>query len=64
MFSELSDLLEPKRRAIGSQLLAAIQLVRSWVKASFKLPNEKAESELTDEDIARQYNVDEWDILC
>jgi hypothetical protein len=59
MFSELGDLLEPKRRAIGSQLLAAIQLVRSWVRAGFKLPNEKAESELTDEDIARSYNVGE-----
>jgi hypothetical protein len=34
------------------------------VKAGFKLPDEKAESELTDEDIARQYNVDEWDVSC
>jgi hypothetical protein len=49
---------------MGSQLLAAIQLVRSWVKASFKLPDEKDESGLTDKDIARQYNVDEWDVLC
>jgi hypothetical protein len=59
MFSELSNLLKLKRRAMGSQSLAAIQLVRLWVKAGFKLPNEKAESELTDEDITRQYNVDE-----
>jgi hypothetical protein len=29
LFSELGDLLEPKRRAIGSELLAALQLVRS-----------------------------------
>jgi hypothetical protein len=36
LFSELSDLLKPKRRAIGSELLAALQLVRSWVKAGFK----------------------------
>jgi hypothetical protein len=57
MFSELSDLLKLKRQAIGSQLLTAIQLVRSWVRAGFKLPNEKAESELTDKDIARSYNV-------
>jgi hypothetical protein len=61
MFSELGDLLEPKQRAIGSQLLAAIQLVRSWVRAGFKLPDKKAESELTNEDIARTYNVGEWD---
>ncbi|KAG9375608.1 hypothetical protein A1F94_013818 [Pyrenophora tritici-repentis] len=31
LFSELGDLLEPKRRALGSELLAALQLVRSWV---------------------------------
>jgi hypothetical protein len=29
MFSELGDFLEPKRQAIGSELLVAIQLVRS-----------------------------------
>jgi hypothetical protein len=28
LFSELGDLLKPKRRAIGSELLAALQLVR------------------------------------
>jgi hypothetical protein len=35
LFSELGDLLEPKRRAIGSELLAALQLVRSWIRARF-----------------------------
>jgi hypothetical protein len=35
LFSELGDLLEPKRRAIGSELLAALQLVRSWIRAGF-----------------------------
>jgi hypothetical protein len=29
LFSELGDLLEPKRRAIGSELLAALQLIRA-----------------------------------
>jgi hypothetical protein len=27
LFSELSDLLEPKRRKIGAKLLAALQLI-------------------------------------
>ncbi|KAF7444119.1 hypothetical protein PtrM4_036520 [Pyrenophora tritici-repentis] len=36
LFSELGDLLEPKRRALGSELLAALQLVRSWVRAGYK----------------------------
>ena len=35
MFSELGDLLEPRRRAISPQLLAAIQCVRRWLKAGF-----------------------------
>jgi hypothetical protein len=59
MFSELGNLLKLKRQAIGSQLLAAIQLMRLYVRAGFKLPDEKAKSELTDEDIARSYNVGE-----
>ncbi|KAI0568087.1 hypothetical protein Alg130_12334, partial [Pyrenophora tritici-repentis] len=32
---ELGDLLEPRRRALGSELLAALQLVRSWRRAGF-----------------------------
>jgi hypothetical protein len=32
MFSELGDLLEPRRRAISPELLAAIQCVRRWQK--------------------------------
>jgi hypothetical protein len=35
MFSKLGDLLEPQRRAISPQLLAAIQCVRRWLKAGF-----------------------------
>ena len=35
LFSELGDLLEPRRRAIGSELLAALQLVGAWSKAGF-----------------------------
>jgi hypothetical protein len=29
LFSELSNLLEPKQRAISSELLAALQLIRA-----------------------------------
>jgi hypothetical protein len=59
MFRELGD-LEPRRWAIGSQLLAAVQLVRSWRRAGFELLEEKGETETIDEDIARRYNVGEW----
>ena len=76
LFSELGDLLEPRRRAIGSELLAALQLIRSWVRAGFKTQfntgnserNNKGEAEgecedegdLTDEEIVRSYNIREW----
>jgi hypothetical protein len=69
LFSELGDLLEPKRRAIGSELLAALQLIRSWKRAGFKLQynnDDSATSEgnnqdnLLDEDIAEVYNIQEW----
>ena len=35
MFSELRDLLQPRRRGISAELLAAIQRVQRWQKASF-----------------------------
>jgi hypothetical protein len=33
MFSELGDLLKPRRRSLGSRLLASIQCVRRWRRA-------------------------------
>ncbi|KAI1509635.1 Dimer-Tnp-hAT dimerization containing protein [Pyrenophora tritici-repentis] len=36
MFSELGDLLEPRRRKISSNLLAALQCIKSWRAAGFK----------------------------
>jgi hypothetical protein len=63
MFSELGDLLEPKRRNMGPQLLAAIQLVRSWVRAGFKPPGAGNDDDVTDEGIKIQYNIRDWDAL-
>jgi hypothetical protein len=57
MFSELSNLLEPKRRAIGSELLAAIQLVRLWVRAGFKLPDDTPEAAVTNAEIEKEYDI-------
>jgi hypothetical protein len=58
MFSELGDLLEPRRRAIGAELLAAIQLVRSWVRAGFKLPMFRTpEAGNTDAEIVQEYVI-------
>jgi hypothetical protein len=59
LFSELGDLLEPKRRAIGSESLAALQLIRSWTRAGFKTYYNDGDDVL-DEDIIQDYNIDEW----
>jgi hypothetical protein len=61
LFSELGDLLEPRRRKIGSQLLAAIQCVCSWRNAGFKPPSDRNQSEVTDEEIAWAYDICSWD---
>ena len=61
MFSELGDLLEPRRRNITPQLLAAIQCVRRWRRAGFS-DNEAAEnSTITDREIKLLYDISTWD---
>jgi hypothetical protein len=60
LFSELGDLLEPKRRALGSELLSALQLVRSWVRAGYK-PTICSEATLSDKELLDDYNILEWD---
>jgi hypothetical protein len=64
MFSELGDLLEPKRQAIGSELLAGIQSVRSWSKAGFQLPPDGLDHDVTDEQLIQEYRVCEWETLA
>jgi hypothetical protein len=70
LFSELGDLLEPKRRAIGSEILAAFQLIRSWTRAGYRY-NTKGDSgsndkdneidtEPSEEEIARKYGIQNW----
>ncbi|KAH8723147.1 hypothetical protein GQ44DRAFT_621186, partial [Phaeosphaeriaceae sp. PMI808] len=58
---ELGDLLEPKRRYLGSSQLSALQLIRAWIKAGFIPLYDDNSSSLTDEQIAREYNIGEWD---
>jgi hypothetical protein len=60
LFSELGDLLEHRRRKIGAQLLAALQLIRSWAKRGFTIPEEAAAA-YTDEEMASKYRMDDWD---
>ncbi|KAI1507259.1 Dimer-Tnp-hAT dimerization containing protein [Pyrenophora tritici-repentis] len=68
LFSELGDLLEPRRRALGSELLAALQLVRSWRRAGFdglynNGDDEDKWSDVKDEEIVQQYDIEGWRTL-
>jgi hypothetical protein len=60
-FSELGDLLEPRRRGISSELLAAIQCTRRWRRAGFGSNDEADQKELTDKQLNARYAVDTWD---
>jgi hypothetical protein len=57
MFSELSNLLEPRRRAIQPQLLAAIQCVRRWRKSGVGDDELAAKVALTDADLDALYDM-------
>ena len=61
MFSELGDLLERKRRKISPQLLAAIQCIRSWLKAGFERPDISKTPLLADDVVDAIYGLCEWD---
>ncbi|KAF2732220.1 hypothetical protein EJ04DRAFT_441411, partial [Polyplosphaeria fusca] len=59
---ELGDLLEPRRRGISPELLAAIQCTRRWRRAGFGSDDEVDETTgLTDEQMDAKYGVDTWD---
>jgi hypothetical protein len=64
MFSELGDIREPRRRAIGAEVLAAIQLVRSWIRASFEIPSDPPEAAATDAEIEKEYGICRWSALA
>jgi hypothetical protein len=61
MFSELGDLLEPRRRNISPQLLAAIQCNRRWIRAGFSASKVPVKDFITDEEMDAKYGVHKWD---
>jgi hypothetical protein len=60
LFSELGDLLEPRRRNISPELLAAIQCNRRWIRAEFGSSEVPMKDSITDEDIDAKYGVHKW----
>ena len=66
LFSKLSDLLKPKRRAISSELLAALQLIQAWTRAGYNtkktdgIDGSTSLVSLTDESLSREYDIYSW----
>lgn len=61
VFSELGDLLDPRRRCISPELLAALQSVRRWRRAGFGGNDDDIDqSKLTNEQMDALYKVSEW----
>jgi hypothetical protein len=61
MFSELGDLLKPRRRNISPQLLAAVQCVRRWRRAGFGDDEVAEQSAITNREIELLYSISTWD---
>ncbi|KAG9383672.1 Dimer-Tnp-hAT domain containing protein [Pyrenophora tritici-repentis] len=57
LFSELGDLLEPRRRSISPQLLAAIQCDRRWIRAGFGSGEVPVKEAISDEEMDAKYGV-------
>jgi hypothetical protein len=60
LFSELGDLLEPRRRNISPELLAAIQCNRRWIRAGFGSSEVPVKDSITNEEIDVKYSVHKW----
>jgi hypothetical protein len=60
LFSELGDLLEPRCRAIKPQLLAAIQCIRQWQRASLGDVEVATKGVITDDEMELLYNFKSW----
>jgi hypothetical protein len=60
VFSELGDLLEPCRRGISPELLAAIQCNRRWRRAGIGSDDEVDEKAVTEEQLDTKYGMATW----
>ena len=59
-FSELGDLLEPRRRKIGPELLTALHCIRLWANRKVEAATSSSIAGVTDELIDELYNIQDW----
>lgn len=61
MFSELGDLLTPRRRNISPQLLAALQCIRAWRSAGLAVATPVSSDQLSDNELDKLYEITSWE---
>jgi hypothetical protein len=64
MFTDLGDLLEPKRRKLGAELLAALKCVKEWQKYGIKTPAIAETERYTDADIDAEFGLLDWGTIA
>jgi hypothetical protein len=61
VFSGTGRVMEPQRRKMGSELMAALIGTQRWIKAGFQPPNAKAAATYDDEELDKQFEIDNWE---
>ena len=57
VFTGTGDILEPQRRKMGSQLLAALVCTQRWIRAGFKPPSAKAAATYDDIKLIEEFGI-------
>ena len=61
VFAGTGDILEPQRRKIGAQLLAALVCLQRWTRAGFTTPSTTTAAKHTDEELTEEFAIGTWE---
>ncbi|KAF7449963.1 Dimer-Tnp-hAT multi-domain protein [Pyrenophora tritici-repentis] len=57
VFAGTGDIIEPQRRKIGAQLLAALVCLQRWTRAGFTTPSTTTAAKHTDEELTEEFAI-------
>ncbi|KAG9385509.1 Dimer-Tnp-hAT domain containing protein [Pyrenophora tritici-repentis] len=61
VFTGTGDIIEPQRRKIGAQLLAALVCLQRWTRAGFTTPSTTTAAKHTDEELTEEFAIGTWE---
>lgn len=64
VFSGTGNILEPQRRKMGAQLLAALICTQRWIRAGLNPPSTTKEVLCSDQKVDENFDIDNWDEPC